>query len=41
MRVQAAVPDVVWWPANIIEMKIPVTSSAVKRCEPSSFFGRS
>ena len=28
MRVQAAVPEVVWCPANIIEMNIPVTSSA-------------
>ena len=26
MRVQAAVPDVVWCPANIIEMNMPVTS---------------
>ncbi len=28
IRVQAAVPDVVWCPANIIEMNMPVTSSA-------------
>ena len=28
MRVQAAVPDVVWWPANIVEMNSPVISSA-------------
>ena len=25
MRVHAAVPEVVWWPANIMEMNIPVT----------------
>ena len=31
MSVQAAVPDVVWCPANIIEMNMPVTSSARKR----------
>ncbi len=30
MRVQAAVPEVVWWPANIIEMNMPVTSSGRK-----------
>ena len=28
MSVQAAVPDVVWWPANIMEMNMPVTTSA-------------
>ena len=36
MSVQAAVPEVVWWPANIMEMNIPVTVSALKRGEPSS-----
>ena len=36
MSVQAAVPDVVWCPANIMEMNMPVTSSARKRGEPSS-----
>ena len=30
MSVQAAVPEVVWCPANIIEMNMPVTSSAEK-----------
>ena len=29
IRNQAEVPDVVWWPANIIEMNMPVTWSAV------------
>ena len=29
MSVQAAVPDVVWWPANIIEMNIPVIWSSL------------
>ena len=24
MSVHAAVPDVVWWPANIMEMNMPV-----------------
>ena len=36
MSVQAAVPEVVWWPANIMEMNMPVTVSALKRGEPSS-----
>ena len=36
MSVQAAVPDVVWWPANIIEMNMPVTRSGLKRGPPSS-----
>ena len=38
MSIQALVPEVVWCPANIIEMKMPVTSSGVNRCVPSSFF---
>src|ERR1700722_12530753 len=29
MSVQAAVPDVVWWPANIMEMNMPVTVEAL------------
>ena len=37
MSVHAAVPEVVWCPANIIEMNMPVTWSAVKRSVPSSF----
>ena len=37
MSIQALVPDVVWWPANIMEMKIPVTSLGVNRWVPSSF----
>ena len=36
MSVHAAVPDVVWWPANIMEMNMPVTVSAQKRGDPSS-----
>ena len=32
----AAVPEVVWWPANIIEMKMPVISSALNRRSPFS-----
>ena len=36
MSVQAAVPEVVWWPANIMEMNMPVTSSARNRGDPSS-----
>ena len=36
MSVQAAVPDVVWWPANIMEMNMPVTVSAPNRRDPSS-----
>ena len=35
MRVHAAVPDVVWCPANIMEMNMPVTTSALKRGLPS------
>ena len=37
IRVQAAVPEVVWWPANIIEMNMPVTSSGRNRSVPSGF----
>ena len=37
MSVHAAVPEVVWCPANIIEMNMPVTSSAQNRSEPSGF----
>ena len=29
IRLHAAVPEVVWWPANIIEMNIPVIWSAL------------
>ena len=37
MSVHAAVPEVVWWPANIIEMNIPVTMSVREaRAMPSS-----
>ena len=36
ISVQAAVPEVVWWPANIIEMNMPVTLSVEKRGVPSS-----
>ena len=36
MSVHAAVPDVVWWPANIIEMNMPVTMSVENRGVPSS-----
>ncbi|SKW27562.1 Uncharacterised protein [Mycobacteroides abscessus subsp. abscessus] len=36
MSTQEAVPELVWWPANIIEMNIPVISSAVKRGLPCS-----
>ena len=36
MSVQAAVPEVVWCPANIIEMNMPVMMSALKWSEPSS-----
>jgi hypothetical protein len=34
---QDAVPLLVWWPANIIEMKMPVMTSASNWSEPSSF----
>ncbi|SKW05152.1 Uncharacterised protein [Mycobacteroides abscessus subsp. massiliense] len=36
MRTQEAVPELVWCPANIMEMNMPVISSAVKRGLPSS-----
>ena len=34
MSVHAAVPEVVWCPANIIEMNMPVTSSAREARRP-------
>ena len=36
MTIHDAVVEVVWWPANIIEMKMPVTWSALNRGVPSS-----